>query len=176
MPSPSLLKTGPPDSDGPHNNGYHTNYHIEIQGAMIPNGGHLLIIDNKVPIRIEFIQFVLLVILGSHARVRAGLSAPIEIKGGKYVQPSRIVEIIDDLKAGRVKCGGYTLNGYLQSLGTELIHDAKWEVRRRLRGHRKRQDLLCGIDGAGYLLSLPPGRIKIRLVRPAGDLVWDWTE
>src|SRR5262245_13165351 len=166
---------GPAEHRGPRNNGYHTNYRIEIQGAMIPNGGHLLIIDHKCRIRIDFIQFILLVILASHARMSVGLPAPIEIKGGEYVQPSRIHEIIDDLKAGRLQCGGYTLNGYLQTLDTPLIHNAKWELRRRLKVHNKKIDLLDGIEGAGYLLSLFPGRIKIRLVHPSGDRVWDWT-
>jgi hypothetical protein len=156
--------------------GYHTKYLIEIYGSLKPDGSHLLIIDGK-RIKIDWLQFMLLLILASHARSKAGLDSPIDLWGGDYLQPSRIEEIITQLKSGSLLCAGRQLPECQNAYGADLLRNAKYELRRRVRSKHKNPNLLDRGDGAGYRISTPPARIKITLlIEGARDLVFDWHE
>ena len=161
---------------GPGHNGYHTDYFIEIQGSLKPNGGHLLIINNQVRIKIQWLQFILLVILASRARAKARLPTPIDIRGGDYLQPSRIAEIIGSLKDGRLHCGRQEALRSGIDTGEKAIYDAKWDLRLKIKLKHKEPSLIDAIEGAGYRISTPPARIKITLVDPADDEVYEWAE
>ena len=161
---------------GPGHNGYHTDYFIEIQGSLKPNGGHLLIINNQVRIKVQWLQFILLVILASRARAKARLPTPIDIRGGDYLQPSRIAEIIESLKSGAVRCGRQEALRSGIDTGEKAIYDAKWDLRLKIKFKHKQPSLIDAIEGAGYRISTPAARIKITLVDPVDDEVYDWAE
>ena len=160
----------------PNGGDYHTKYLIEIYGSLKPDGSHLLILDGK-RIKIDWLQFFLLLILASHARSKAGLDSPMDLRGGDYLQPSRIEEIIQQLKNGSLLCGGRPLPECQNAYSADLLRNAKWELRQRVQRKHKNPNLLDRGDGAGYRISTPPGRIKIiLLVEGADDLVFDWQE
>jgi hypothetical protein len=148
---------------------------LEIYGSLKPDGSHLLIIDRKTRIKIDWLQFILLLILASHARSKAGLDSPIDLRGGDFLQPARIEEIIKQLKDGALQCAGRQLPECQNAYGADLLRNAKWELRLRVQRKQKNPDLLDRGDGAGYRISTPPGRIKITLViEGADDLVFGW--
>lgn len=156
--------------------GYHTKYLIEIYGSLKADGSQLLFIDGK-RIKIDWLQFMLLLILASHARSKAGLDSPIDLWGGDYLQPSRIEEIITQLKSGTLLCAGRQLPECQNAYGADLLRNAKYELRRRVRTKHKNPNLLDRGDGAGYRISTPPVRIKITLlIEGARDLEFDWHE
>ena len=173
-PSSPAPSTGP--RRGPNGGDYHTKYHIAIYGSLKADGSHLLIIDGK-RIKIDWLQFILLLILASHARSKAGLDSPIDLRGGDYLQPSRIEEIITQLKSGSLQCAGRQLPECQNAYGADLLRNAKWELRRRVQTNHKNPNLLDRGDGAGYRISTTPARIKITLlIEGEHDLVYDWRE
>jgi hypothetical protein len=150
---------------------------LEIYGSLKPDGSHLLIIDRRTRIKIDWLQFILLLILASHARSKAGLDSPIDLRGGDFLQPARIEEIIKQLKDGTLQCAGRQLPECQNAYGADLLRNAKWELRRRVQRKHKNPDLLDRGDGAGYRISTPPGRIKITLlIEGADDLVFGWQD
>jgi hypothetical protein len=156
---------------------YHTRYFIEIYGSLKPDGSHLLIIDRKTRIKIDWLQFILLLILASHARSKAGLDCPMDLRGGDYLQPSRIEEIIQQLKAGSLLCAGGQLPECQNAYDADLLRNAKYDLRLRIARKCKNPNLLDRGDGAGYRISTPPTRIKITLLMVGfDDLVFDWKE
>ena len=174
LPSPAQ-STAP--RRGPNGGGYHTKYHIEIYGSLKADGSHLLIIDHKTRIKIDWLQFILLLILASHVRSKAGLDSPIDLKGGDYLQPSRIEEIITQLKAGNLQCAGRQLPECQNAYCAGLLRNAKYDLRLRVQRKHKNPNLLDRGDGAGYRISTPPARIKITLLSEGEhDLVFDWQE
>ena len=161
---------------GPNGGGYHTKYLIEIYGSLKPDGGHLLIVDGR-RIKIDWLQFILLLILASHARSKAGLDSPIDLRGGDYLQPARIEEIISQLKSGSLLCAGRQLPECQNAYCADLLRNAKYDLRLRVQRKHKNPNLLDRGDGAGYRISTPPTRIKITLlIEGDHDLVFDWQE
>jgi len=158
----------------PGSNGYHTDYEVEIQGSLKPDNGHLLILNKTTRIKLQWLQFIVLLILGSHARANAGLTTPIDIRGGDYLQPSRISEIIAQLKDGALLCAGGKLPLCANATDATAIHDAKWDLRKRIKKKQMIPWLIDDGEGAGYRLSCPPGHIKIKLVDPTGNQLFDW--
>jgi hypothetical protein len=161
----------------PNGGDYHSKYLLEVYGSLNPDGGHLLIIDRKTRVKIDWLQFILLLILASHARSKAGLSSPIDLRGGDYLQPSRVEDIIKQLKAGALLCNGHRLPPCQNAYSADLIRNAKWDLRLRVQRKNKNPNFLDRGDGAGYRISAPPGRIKITLLlNDADDAVFDWHE
>lgn len=174
LPSPAQSILPRRSSNG---GGYHTKYLIEIYGSLKADGSHLLIIDHKTRIKIDWLQFILLLILASHARSKAGLDSPIDLRGGDYLQPSRVEEIITQLKSGSLLCAGRQLPECQNAYAAELLRNAKWELRRRVKARLKNPNLLDRGDGAGYRISTSPAWIKITLlIEGEHDLVFDWLE
>jgi hypothetical protein len=161
----------------PAGGAYHTNYLIEVYGSLKPDGSQLLIIEGRTPIKIDWLQFLLLLILASHARSKAGLDSPMDLRGGDFLPPARIELIITQLMEGTLSCAGRRFPKCLNAYDADLIRNAKYDLRLRLRRHRKRPDLLDRGGGTGYRISTPPGRIKITLlIDGADDVVFDWHE
>jgi len=161
----------------PNGGDYHSKYLLEIYGGLKPDGSHLLIIDRKTRIKIDWLQFMVLLILASHARSKAGLDSPMDLRGGDYLQPSRIEEIIKQLKEGSLLCGERRVPECQNAYGADLVRNAKWDLRLRVQRKHKNPNFLDRGDGAGYRISAPPGRIKITLlIDGAHDLIFDWSE
>jgi hypothetical protein len=158
----------------PGSNGYHSDALIEIQGSLHPDNGHLLILNKQTPIPLQWLQFVMLILLASLARGKAGYAAPIPVCGGDYLQPTRIASLIEDLYQGRLGCAGLRWPACGNSREPKDVHDAKWALRERLANYGQNPDLLDAVRGVGYRLSVPPGRIKITITDPAGVKVFDW--
>jgi hypothetical protein len=155
-------------------NGYHSDDLIEIQGSLNPNNGHLLIINKQTVIPLQRLQFVMLLLLASLARGRMGYSVPIPVCGGDFLQPTSMTSLVKSLQDGSVSCAGLPWPMCQNSHEPEDFHDAKWLLRGRLTRNDQNADLLDAIPSAGYRLSVPPGRIKITIVHPDGDKIYDW--
>jgi len=137
---------------------YRTQYHVHLIGGFRP-GGHLLIIDHVIPIKLELGQWLLCLMLACHARTGAGLSTPIEIQGGIFLPPARISTLIRDLQKREPG-----LKDHPKDVSPAAMHLAKWDIRERLEPHGLDPDLLLGIRLVGYILSTPPHRISITLI------------
>lgn len=175
--NPSTPATSVIPRRAPNGGDYHSRYFLEIYGGMKPDGSHLLIIDRKTRIKIDWLQFILLLILASHSRSKAGLDSPINIRGGDYLQPSRVEDIIKQLKAGTLLCAGRRLPECQNAYDAALIRNAKWDLRLRVQRKSKNSNFLDRGDGAGYRISAPASRIKITLqIEGEHDLVFDWQE
>jgi hypothetical protein len=161
---------------GPGQSGYPSDYYIEIQGSITSTASQLLIINNQTYVRIQPAQFVLMLILASHARAKAGLSAPLRVGGGCYVPTEKIISLVDDLKSGTVTCGSQGKLPASIVVTKKGIYDAKWDLKVKIRLARRQPDFLEGLVGVGYRIFLPPGRIKIALVGEHDDEVFDWAE
>ena len=161
---------------GPSNNGYRTDYYIHIQGSLKPDGGHLLIINNTVHIKIDWLKFMILVVLASLARSKSKLSTPLDFIAGDYLQADKISALIEELKLAKITCAGQTLVGCTNASDPGFVHRAKWDLRSQIERQRLNKDLVHAIEGAGYRISTPPGRIKITLLSPDGEVVYHWAE
>jgi hypothetical protein len=146
---------GKPASPDPR---YRTQYHVHFIGGFRP-GGHLLIIDHVIPVKLELAQWLLCLMLACHARTGAGLPTPIEIHGGIFLPPARISGLIRDLQKRE-----RGLQDHPKDVSPSAMHLAKWDIRARLQRQGLDPDLLLGIRLAGYILSAPPNHISITLI------------
>jgi hypothetical protein len=133
-------------------------------------------INNAICIKLQWLQFVTLLVLASVARRNVGLPAPIDITDRDYLQPADIEGILARLKAGELSCAGLPWPACANSTSAQDISDAKYKLLQRLIAHRQNPGLIDPVPHAGFRLSVRPGRIRIRLVDGKGVHLWDWTE
>ena len=148
---------------------YKTDLHLHLQGTFAPQGSLLLTLDHQINVQLQLIQFLMLFVLASHARTRAGLPSPLELPSGRFVSPKRLVEII----RSKIKPGERGLDGLFDNLTPDQLSNPKCVLLARLAAHGVSRDLLEWVRGSGWRISTPPSRIRITLIDPEdGDQTW----
>jgi hypothetical protein len=163
------------------------NYRFHIRGTFARDGEHAVIITNGQQvwhIELRIIQFLTLLVLGSLARREAGLDAPIDVRGGEFLQPRRIA-----LELARLKAREPDLQGQLEGLDLppnaedldqdklaaqldrQPVYQAWHGLQTRFEENRV-DHLLNGTRRSGYQIVVPPPRIKITLFDEDGSQTW----
>ena len=143
--------------------------HVHLQGTFAPQGSLLLTIDHQINLQLQLIQFLMLFVLASHARTRAGLPSPIQLASGRFVSPKRIVELIQD----KIQPGEPGLKGLFDNLTPDQLCNPKCVLLDRLAAHGVDRDLIEWVRGSGWRISTPPHLIRITLMDPEdGDETW----
>lgn len=147
-----------------------TQYHVHLRGTFAKDGERALIITNGsevTTVELQLVQFLTLLILACLARREAGLDAPIDVRGGAYLQRRRIYTEIMSLKAREPD-----LRGQAENLVPQDVYQARYGTRQRLKEGGLIQDLLESRPRSGYRISTLPQWIKITLFDEQGSQHW----
>jgi hypothetical protein len=176
---PPIVSSSPSDSP--------PNYRFHLRGTFAKDGEHAAIITNGVKvwrIELQLLQFLTLLVLASFARREAGLDAPLDVRGGEFLQPRRIALEIARLKTRErdlqdqiegfdllLGPGSPPLEVQAKNLDRQPVYQAWYGIGERFAEQRL-EHLLEGRRHSGYRILVPPQWIKITLFDEDGSQTW----
>ena len=144
-------------------------YRLHVRGTYSKDGERVAIVSSGTrvwPVTLKLVQFLTLLILASFARRNVNLDAPIDVRGGKFLQPRRVGEVIDHLKATQKD-----LIGQAENLTRQDLYVAWYSMGERFDSQGLAH-LLQARRGSGYRIHLLAHLIKITLFDEKGSRTW----